>query len=283
MLITEFTRALERIVPLEAVGFSSDAVGMQAGLPKNTKLTKALFAYEVTAEVIAEARKRGANFIVAFHPLIFPSITSITDRTRTGALLRSLIKSDIALYVQHTAFDTQPEFGTSRLMAEALGLEEIRTLAPSLQSKLLSLTAPEEGMGAIGRWRKAKSREEVLASVAKVFGTPSIRTNAHGPKLVRQVAMLGGAGMDFYGNARDAGANAFITADVRYHDFYRADHDGLLLIDAGHAETERFVTRGMVRAARAAIEALNLQKEVPASCLIAARFEPNSVRYYHRK
>src|ERR1035437_4872992 len=120
MLISEFLHALETVVPLTAVGYARDAVGLQVGVAESTELTAALFAYEVTGEVIAEARKRKANLIVGFHPLIFPTIDAITDRTRTGALIRELIKHDIALYIQHTAFDTQPEFGTSRLMAEAL-------------------------------------------------------------------------------------------------------------------------------------------------------------------
>src|ERR1035437_4835655 len=115
MLISEFLLSLELVVPLAAVGYAHDAVGLQVGLPEGTELTAALFAYEATREVIAEARKRKANLIVAFHPLIFPNVDAITDATRTGSLIRELIKNDIALYIQHTAFDTQPEFGTSVL------------------------------------------------------------------------------------------------------------------------------------------------------------------------
>src|SRR5665213_4483719 len=122
MTISEFLLALESVVPLAAVGYTQDAVGLQVGLPEGTELTAALFAYEATHKVIAEARKRKANLIVAFHPLIFPNINAVTDETRTGALLRELVKNDIALYIQHTAFDTHPEFGTSILMAQALKL-----------------------------------------------------------------------------------------------------------------------------------------------------------------
>ncbi len=287
MLISEFLHALETVVPLTAVGYARDAVGLQVGLPDGTPLTAALFAYEVTDEVIAEARKRKANLIVAFHPLIFPNVDAITDRTRTGHLIQQLIKNDIALYVQHTAFDTQPAFGTSILMAEALGLENITTLTrinEILQPKYNGLNF---GMGAIGTWPKAKERDDLLTIVAETFRSSCVRYNTIGPEKIKTVAMVGGAGMDFYDTARTLGADAFITADVRYHDFHRADHDKLLLIDAGHAETESFVTRGMLHAARKSLDssealqkAVNLHDSDAKQWMLLATSEPNAVRYY---
>ncbi len=294
MLISEFLTALETVVPLTAVGYARDAVGLQVGLKDETELTAALFAYEVTDQVIAEARKRKANLIVAFHPLIFPTIAAITDSTRTGHLIQQLIKSDIALYVQHTAFDTQPVFGTSILMAEAVGLENITTLTrvnEILQPKYNGLNF---GMGAIGTWQKSKKRGDVLQLVTETFQSSCVRHNAVSPDKIKTVAMVGGAGMDFYDAARTLGADAFITADIRYHDFHRADHDKMLLIDAGHAETESFVTRGMVQAARKSLEsseallkAVNLYNsdtkkplKRASELLLLAHSEPNAVRYF---
>ena len=283
MTISEFLHALESVVPLAAVGYAHDAVGLQVGLPEGSALTAALFAYEATREVFAEARKRKANLIVAFHPLIFPNVDAITDETRTGALIRELIKNDIALYIQHTAFDTQPEFGTSVLMGEALKLEDIETLAPISRVKLFAGPHPNEGMGTIGKLPKALKREDFFRLVAETFESPLLRHNIKGPARISRVAMLGGAGMQYYENALSVNADAFITADVRYHDFHRADHDNILLVDAGHAETERFVTDGAVKAARKALEmnqnahgaVLSLDK-----LLLRAHSEPNAVRYY---
>ncbi|HXC06073.1 MAG TPA: Nif3-like dinuclear metal center hexameric protein, partial [Bacteroidia bacterium] len=130
MKIAEFLKAFSEVVPLAAIGYAKDAVGLQVGYEKDTELKKVLVAYEITDEVTHEAIAASANLIISYHPLIFPNISAITDRTRTGSLLRTLIKHDIALYVIHTAFDTHPEFGTSRLMADALGLTEIRPLVP---------------------------------------------------------------------------------------------------------------------------------------------------------
>jgi len=92
--------------------------------------------------------------------------------------------------------------------------------------------------------------------------------------------MVGGAGMDYYGSARASGVDAYITGDIRYHDFYRAEHDGILLIDAGHAETERFVVSGIELAMRKALSVVNLQDEVPLNIVVPSRQRPNAVRYY---
>jgi dinuclear metal center YbgI/SA1388 family protein len=372
MLIHEFLQAFEKIVPLGAIGYARDAVGLQVGLLAGTRLTKALFAYEVTPSVVQEAKEVGANLIVAFHPLIFPSISSVTDSTRTGVLVRELVLSGIALYVVHTAFDTHTEFGTSQLMADVLELEDVRPLQPLegtldkltiFASRTLSkpimevlvasgagrigdaeacsfqveghsqfksrrttdtpdgtmmLESVEEvrlelvcerwrtrqalrslaqavppsqyavdvtpltsenrnfGMGAIGHWKKPLAAPEALRRIQQAFGTPVLRHSSCSRTEISQLAVLGGAGMEFYSAARQAGAHAFVTADVRYHDYYRAEHDGILLVDAGHAETERFVTRGMAQAAHLALEAL----EAPADCIVIASTEPNSVRYF---
>lgn len=372
MLIQEFLQAFEKIVPLGAIGYDRDAVGLQVGLPSETRLTKALFAYEVTQAVIEEAKSTGANLIVAFHPLIFPTISSITDSTRTGALIRQLVLGEIALYVVHTAFDTHTEFGTSQLMADVLELEDVRPLQPldgtldkltifasralakpimevlvsagagrigdaeacsfqveghsqfksprssDANGSTMVLESVEEvrlelvcerwrtsqavrtlseaipfhqyaldvtalsgenrnyGMGAIGTWKTPLSATDALRRIQQAFGTPVLKHSRQSEGKISRLAVLGGAGMEYYSAAKRSGAHAFVTADVRYHDFYRAEHDGILLVDAGHAETERFVTRGMAQAAHRALESL----QAPAECIVIASTEPNSVRYF---
>jgi dinuclear metal center YbgI/SA1388 family protein len=376
MLIRDALSSLERLVPLSAAGYEKDAVGLQVGYEPNAALTKALVAYEVSGEVIDEAASAGANLIVAYHPLIFPSIASLTDATRTGALLRRLVKSDIALYVVHTAFDTYSS-GTSYLMADALGLKEITALQPQsgkldkivvfvpkdslakVQEAMWQAGAgqignydecsfvtdgtgtfrgnelsdpvigkphvrenvdeyrletvaerwktsrivramieahpyeevaydiyplanphPMYGMGSVGELTKPKDFPELLSHIKEVFGTAGLRHNKPVKNTYKRLAMVGGAGMEYYSAARASGADVFITGDVRYHDFYRAEHDGILLIDAGHAETERFVVPGLAAVMEKALKFVNLTDEVPPDFVIASRLRPNAVRYY---
>ena len=377
MIIDDFLKAFNKVVPLAAVGYAKDAVGVQVGYDRNAKLHKVLLAYEITDEVIDEALEYQTNLIVCYHPLIFPNISSLTDSTRTGALLRRLIKHDIALYVIHTALDTHPEYGTSRLMADALGLQNIRTILPlqELLEKIvvfvpkestasvreamwkagageisnysecsfsaeglgtfrgsegtspaigkplihesvdevrlemicecwnsalviemmksahpyqevaydrysLKNSHPKFGMGSIGERSEFKSLGEVLAAVSEVFGTPTLRHNGANKEGFLKVAMVGGAGMEYYGGAKSKGADVFITSDIRYHEFHKALNDNVLLIDAGHAETERFVTDGMLKAAKTACNFVNLHNERAETFVIRSRVSPNVVRYY---
>jgi dinuclear metal center YbgI/SA1388 family protein len=380
MKIAEFLTAFNEVVPLAAIGYAKDAVGLQVGYERNAELNKALLAYEITDEVINEALAVSANLIISYHPLIFPNISSVTGSTRTGSLIRKLIKNDIALYVIHTAFDSHPEFGTSRLMADALGLEHIRpivshtdllekivvfvpkdkvqdvqeamweagagnignydecsfsvhgvgtfrgneTTNPTIGKPLakeavdevrlemicekwktadiirkmivvhpyeevaydlypLMNSHPRFGMGSIGNWSEGKSIEAILAEISKVFGTSVLRHNGVVKDIYSRVAMLGGAGMEYFSAARSQSADIFITGDVRYHDFYRAKHDNVLLIDAGHAETERFVTVGMLKAVVRTFNVVNLHNETPQSLVIESAVSPNIVRYYHKE
>lgn len=376
MLIRDALSALERLVPLAAAAYEKDAVGIQVGFEPNTELTKALVAYEVTHEVIDEAIALSANLIVSYHPLIFPHVSAISDATRTGALVRRLIKTDIALYVTHTAFDSYSE-GTSYLMAKALGLANITSLAP-LPGKLdkivvfvpkdslaivqeamwqagaghignydecsfaadgtgtfrgnessnptlgkpmvreyadehrleviaerwktsrivramieahpyeevaydiypLANAHPQYGMGSRGDLAAELTADALLAHVRSVFGTASLRHSISSRKTYKSLGMVGGAGMDYYPQAKALGVDAFITGDVRYHDFYRAEHDNILLIDAGHAETERFVVPGLASTLRKAMNFVNLQDEVSSNIVIDSRLRPNAVGYY---
>ncbi|HEY6172527.1 MAG TPA: Nif3-like dinuclear metal center hexameric protein [Candidatus Kapabacteria bacterium] len=376
MKLSNLVTALGKILPLRSAGYEKDAVGLQVGFAKEAELTKALVAYEVTDDVVAEAMEVGANIIISYHPLIFPNVSSITDATRTGALLTKLIKSDIALYVVHTAFDANPEFGTSRSMADALGLANIKPLAPlpnllekivvfapeaqasavqqamwqagaghisnydecsftvegegtfrgnassnptigtplvreSLREVRIEMIAekwktprvisamkeahtydevaydvypltnghPHFGMGSVGELSVPMTTDGFLKDVKRIFGTPTLRHNGI-QKSISKVAMLGGSGMEYYSSARAVGADCFITGDIRYHDFFRAAHDGILLIDAGHAETERFVSEGLMRVVLKSVHGGESGDETSGNFVINSRRKSNIVHYY---
>ena len=95
----------------------------------------------------------------------------------------------------------------------------------------------EYGLGAIGELLKPISQEKLLSRVKKVFGTPFLRYTGITTKTVKSIAVCGGAGGELVSEAIRQNADAFITADIKYHGFQDAERD-ILLIDAGHFETE---------------------------------------------
>ena len=104
---------------------------------------------------------------------------------------------------------------------------------------LLTNPDPSTGSGVKGELQVALSERDFLAMLKKVFNLPVIRHTALTGKPVRKVALCGGAGSFLIPKALAADADAFITADLKYHEFF--DANGLMLIaDIGHYESEQF-------------------------------------------
>jgi dinuclear metal center YbgI/SA1388 family protein len=99
----------------------------------------------------------------------------------------------------------------------------------------------EAGLGCVGEFEKPITESRFTELVGSVFGAKGIRTSKPTGKSVSKIAMCGGAGASLLGEAIASGADAFITSDVKYHNFYDAEKM-ILLVDAGHFETEKFAT-----------------------------------------
>ena len=97
----------------------------------------------------------------------------------------------------------------------------------------------ETGAGMIGELDKPIDPLQFLEFVKSLTGTPCIRHSEIIKKPVQKIAVCGGAGSFLIGDAIRAGADMFITGDVKYHDFFEADGK-LIIADIGHYESEQF-------------------------------------------
>lgn len=95
------------------------------------------------------------------------------------------------------------------------------------------------GSGMIGDLPEAVTEQEFLKLLQAQFGLQVIRHTAFLQKKIHKVALCGGAGSFFIKAALDSGANAYVTGDVKYHDFFDAENK-MLLADIGHWESEQF-------------------------------------------
>jgi len=93
------------------------------------------------------------------------------------------------------------------------------------------------GAGALGNFEKSLSPSETLAIVSKKLNAKNMRYVHGSTNSIKKVAVCGGSGSELISEAISIGADAFITADIKYHAFHSAK-DKILLIDAGHYETE---------------------------------------------
>lgn len=247
MLISQFLQEFQQELPL-ALAMPDDPVGVQV-LTDDRPLTNIAVAYELDEATIGRAAGANAELIVAFHPLIYPSLKRVTGATRVERCVARLITERVGLFIAHTAFDAHPR-GTSVLFAEALGCTSIAPLQPSS-------ILPNAGMGAVGVLERDLPLSGLAEQVRAICKVPSVRVSvpagSQPNQAVRRVAVLGGSGMSFYGSAVHAGADAFITADVRYHGFHSAN-DQIPVIDPGHFETETFVVDGMAGLLRETVQ-----------------------------
>ncbi|MFZ1332671.1 MAG: Nif3-like dinuclear metal center hexameric protein [Flavobacteriales bacterium] len=98
---------------------------------------------------------------------------------------------------------------------------------------------PRIGSGLIGEWDNALSEQEFLARLKEVFGLKAIRHSKLLGRPIKRVGMCGGSGAFLINRSKREGVDAYITGDVKYHEFFDAD-GSLLLADIGHFGSEQF-------------------------------------------
>jgi dinuclear metal center YbgI/SA1388 family protein len=268
MRTTDFLKLLEEDLPLE-LAMPDDPVGLQV-MAEDREVAVVGVAYEIDERVVEEASRRGVDLLVAFHPLIYPSLSAVTPNGRVGRVVIELVRRGIGLHIVHTAFDAHPR-GTSRLLAEGLGLEKISPLVPSAR-------LDGAGMGAVGDLSEPLAVEALAARLAEFTGAAVVRVSSpagaiDGSRMLGRIAVLGGSGMSYYRHAIASGADAFITADVRYHGFHEAN-DAIVVLDPGHAESESAVVTGLASVLEATIKRNGL-----AIDLVAILLSTNPVNY----
>ncbi|TXK73812.1 Nif3-like dinuclear metal center hexameric protein [Mesonia sp. HuA40] len=363
MKIKEVIKQIEESVPLNyAEDF--DNVGLLVGDDKR-ELTGILVALDTLEDTVDEAIAQNCNLIVAFHPIIFGGLKSLTGKTYVERVVQKAIKHDVQIYAIHTALDNHLH-GVNFKMAEVLGLTQTQILMPqkntlmqlntyvpldhysAVQQALFSAGAgsvgnydscsfgllgegsfkpnnqaqphtgkPNEwhvgeekmlhvvfekhkqqkvlhamfeshpyeevayelipianenqqiGIGMLGELPQAKTEKEFINQLKNVFGTPVIRHSALRQKPVKKVAVLGGSGAFAISAAISKGADVLVTADLKYHDFFKAE-DKILLTDIGHYESEQF-TKNLLHAL--------LTKKFPNFAIVLSEKSTNPIQY----
>ena len=133
----------------------------------------------------------------------------------------------------------------------------------------LSNTHPSIGSGLIGELPEACPEEEFLDRIKSAFGVVSLRHTAVSGRQIRRVALCGGAGSFLISNALSQKADVFMTADLKYHEFFEAD-GRMLLADLGHYESEQY-TIGLLQTF--------LAEKFPTFAVLKTDLITNPVRY----
>ncbi len=126
--VAEVCRWLEQLAPL-AQQESYDNAGLLTG-DASASVSGVLTCLDVTEEVLAEAESKGCNLIIAHHPIIFRGLKSLTGRNYVERCVAMALRKDLAIYAIHTNLDNALYRGVNSAIAERLGLEQTRILAP---------------------------------------------------------------------------------------------------------------------------------------------------------
>ena len=125
------------------------------------------------------------------------------------------------------------------------------------------------GMGMIGELPSAMNEKDFLLFVKETFKTGCVRHSELLDKPIKKVAVLGGSGSFAIKNAMRAGADAYISADFKYHEFFKAEKR-ILLADVGHYESEQFTKNLLVD---------YLSKKISTFAIILSEKSTNPIHY----
>ena len=234
MTIKNVSDYIEKIAPLNQ-SEDFDNVGLLIG-NEMTEVKGVLVTLDTLEETVDEAIRKNCNLIVSFHPIIFDGLKKINGNSYVEKVVLKAIQNNIAIYATHTALDNS-NVGVSAKMCEVLGLKNYNILIPKEDENI--------GIGMIGDLPEPMQEEDFLKFTKKTFKTNGIRFSSKIGKSVKKIAVLGGSGSFAISNAIQKKADVYISADFKYHDFFKAEGK-ILLIDVGHYESEQFTKNLLV-------------------------------------
>ena len=237
--IKEVLSALERFAPLP-LQESWDNAGLQVGLTE-TEVSGALLCLDVTERIVDEAVQKGCNLIVSHHPLLFRGLKTISDLTDVQRTVMKAIENRICVISMHTNLDNARD-GVNFKIAEKLGLQDVGFFSSK------TVNGIEAGSGVIGTLERPLVACDFVLAVKKAFDVDCAMCNDLLRHPITKVAICGGAGDFLLDEAVACGADAFITGEMHYHQYFGYEQRIQICV-IGHYQSEQFtaeIFRGII-------------------------------------
>ena len=240
--IYQVVDALEHYAPLP-LQEGYDNAGLQVGLTEAVGVSGALLCLDVTEAVVDEAIRKGCNLIVSHHPLIFRKLARISDENYVQRTVRKAIKNDITIVSMHTNMDAA-KGGVNFKIAEKLGLRNLRFFGGEKE-----IDGVKGGEGVIGEITDETdtlhadgiAADDLVLMLRERFQAECVQCNQLLRRPIRKVALCGGAGSFLLDAAIAAGADAFITGEMHYHEFFGHEQEIQICV-IGHYQSEQFTS-----------------------------------------
>ena len=240
--IYQVVDALEHYAPLP-LQEGYDNAGLQVGLTEAVEVSGALLCLDVTEDVVDEAIRKGCNLIVSHHPLIFRKLARISDENYVQRTVRKAIKNDITIVSMHTNMDAA-KGGVNFKIAEKLGLRNLHFFGGEKE-----IDGVKGGEGVIGDITDETdtlhadgiAADDLVLMLRERFQAECVQCNQLLRRPIRKVALCGGAGSFLLDAAIAAGADAFITGEMHYHEFFGHEQEIQICV-IGHYQSEQFTS-----------------------------------------
>lgn len=263
MRVIEIAKIIDSWMPT-SIAEDFDNVGLIIGDPES-KITSILVTLDTTEDVVEEAINKGCNLIVSYHPIIFNGLKQITNDSYVQKSVIKAVKNNISVYAIHTSLDNHPK-GISYLLSDLIGLKNISILLPK-EEKLNKLKI---GIGSIGDLEKPMNEITFFDLLKNKLGLKYLRHTNKLNKKISKVSVVVGSGSFAIKDSIESNVHAFITSDLKYHNFFEADNNAIL-IDIGHYESEKHI-KLFIR------EFLN--EKLPNFTILLSEQNINPVNYY---
>lgn len=204
----DLERTLQTLWPTEHAD-DWDSPGFSLSIPGG--IERVLLSVDLTGAVLAEAIEKQCQLVFSHHPLLLKPVSDVNWDTLKGSLLQQAVRAGVSIYAAHTNADVAVE-GVSDSLASAFGLIDVTPLVALDKDRKL-------GHGRVGRLPREMSLKEFAVVVAEAipFTARGVAVAGNPDATVSKVALCGGAGDSFLRNAMDAGADVFVTSDLRHH------------------------------------------------------------------
>ena len=223
--LDDVVAVIEQIAPKE-LAYDWDNTGLL--LRCAGEVNSVLIALDVTQVVVDEAIEQGCDMILAHHPTVFDPMRSLSIDAATDAVIMRMIGAGISLYAAHTSYD-RATGGMNDVLAKRLGLENVCTA-----------NSDDNGLMRIGQLPKRMDRAAFADHVKAALGIKYLKTSHGTCDSISRVAVVGGSGGDFIAAAKKEGMDALVTGEAKHHHYLEAAALGVLLVEAGHYDTERW-------------------------------------------
>lgn len=258
--IIEVVNALEQFAPLPLQA-DYDNAGMQVGMAE-AEISGALLCIDVTERIVDEAVEKGCNLIVSHHPLIFHKLSRITGSDYVQRTVMKAIEHHICILSLHTNVDSV-RGGVNYKMAQKLGMNHLdffgnaQTVHASHAATHQALCGAlyrgmqddveckadciQGGEGVIGELVSPICSDDLVLLLKQRFDLSVVMCNEMLKRPIRRIALCGGAGDFLLSDAIKAGADAFVTGEMHYHQYFGHEQEIQICV-IGHYESEQYTT-----------------------------------------